>query len=148
MLSVLSIHLIKSAAAEPFFEPLGMPSSQLPIMPRPLPLGPWGIGIYATLPLTCDTVGSSTMPVISPGQTVDWYAFPVAIACERSAASKLSAPGSAYCFSFLVRKSTAVMEALESSWTCQLSLKMLLPKDHRMGSESLLTGLVALPRMT
>src|SRR6202521_4758403 len=105
-----SIHLMKSAAAEPFVAPLGMPSSQLPIMPRPLPLGPCGIGIYATLPLTCDTVGSSTMPVISPGQTVDWYAFPVAIACERSAASKLAAPGSAYCCSFLVRNPGAVMD--------------------------------------
>src|SRR6266566_1294422 len=59
MLSVLSIHLMKSAAACPFFEPFGMPSSQLPIIPRPLPLGPCGIGMYATLPLTWLTLGRS-----------------------------------------------------------------------------------------
>ena len=70
------------------------------------------------------------------------------MACERSAASKLAAPGSAYCLSFLVRKSTAVMESAESSCTFQLSSKTLPPNDQRMGSESLLTGLVAFPRIT
>src|SRR2546427_6683610 len=148
MLAVVSIHLMKAAAADPFFEPLGIPSSQLPIMPSPLPLAPCGIGMYATLPLTCETEGSSTMPVISPGQTVDWYACPIAINRERSAASVFSAPGSAYFFRLRVRKVTASMDAVESSCTFQLSSKTLPPKDQRMGSESLLTGLVALPRMT
>src|SRR5881394_1317963 len=43
--SDLISHLMKSAAAQPFFEPFGIPSNQLPIMPRPFPLGPLGIGM-------------------------------------------------------------------------------------------------------
>ena len=86
--------------------------------------------------------------MISPGQTVDWYALPVAISFERSAASVLSGPGCAYCLSVRVKKVTASIDAVESSVTFQVSSKMLPPKDQRIGSESLLTGLVARPRMT
>ena len=70
--SAWSIHLMKSAAACWFFEALGTPRSQLPIMPTPLPLGPLGIGMKATLPATWVTFGSRTAVAISPGQTDDW----------------------------------------------------------------------------
>ena len=63
---------MKSAAAWPFGEAFGTPRSQLPIMPTPFPLGPAGIGIYATLPTTCETDAFWMTLVISPGQTVDW----------------------------------------------------------------------------
>src|SRR3990170_2698498 len=58
--SAWSIHLMKSAAACWFFDALGTPSIQLPIMPMPLPLGPLGIGMKPTLPITCDVLGSRT----------------------------------------------------------------------------------------
>src|SRR2546421_4337229 len=71
MFSDLISHLMKSAAAEPFCEPFGMPSSQLPIMPSPLPLAPFGIGTYAILPMTWETPCASTTPVTSAGHVVD-----------------------------------------------------------------------------
>ena len=63
---------MKSAAACWFLDALGTPSSQLPIMPTPLPLLPLGIGMKVTLPATFVTAGSSTAVLISPGQTEDW----------------------------------------------------------------------------
>ena len=42
----------------------------------------------------------------------------------------------------------ASIDAVESSTTFQLVSKMSPPKDHRIGSESLLAGFVALPRIT
>ena len=68
---------MKSAAACWFFDALGTPSSQLPIMPTPLPLVPFGIGMKVTLPATLVTAGSSTAVLISPGQTEDWQALAV-----------------------------------------------------------------------
>src|SRR5437899_5210174 len=148
MFSVLISHLMKSAAADPFFEPFGIPSSQLPIMPRPLPPGPFGIGMYPILPTTWETPCASTTPVTSAGHVVDWNACPIAINRSRSAASMFAAPGSAYFFSVCVRNVMASIDSVESSLTFQLVSKMSPPNDQRMGSESLLAGLVALPRIT
>ena len=65
---------MKSAAADPLWDPFGIPSNQLPIMPIPLPLGPCGMGMYAILPMTCEEPCASTTPVTSAGQVVDWNA--------------------------------------------------------------------------
>src|SRR5437016_14238857 len=148
MFSVLISHLMKSAAACPFWEPFGMPSSQLPIMPRPFPPGPCGIGMQAILPATWETPWASTTPVTSAGQVVDWNACPMAINLSRSAASMFAAPGSAYFFNDWVRNVMASIDSVESSMTFQLVSNMSPPNDQRMGSESLLGGLVGLPTIT
>src|SRR6266480_7347433 len=98
--------------------------------------------------MTCETPCDSTTPVTSAGHVVDWNACPIAINLLRSAASMLAAPGSAYLFSDWVRKVMASIDSVESSLTFQLVSKMSPPKDHRIDIESLLAGLVALPRMT
>src|SRR3972149_8259866 len=77
--SACSIHLMKSAAACWFCEAWGMPSIQFPIIPTPLPLGPLGIGMKATLPTTWEVAGSRTAVLISPGHTEDWEPCPIAI---------------------------------------------------------------------
>ena len=59
-----------------------------------------------------------------------------------------AAPGSAYFFNDWVRNVMASIDSVESSMTFQFESKMSPPKDHRMGRESLLAGLVALPRIT
>src|SRR2546428_1325538 len=110
---------MKSAAACPLDEALGTPSSQLPIMPMPFPLGPAGIGMQLTLPFTCETVEFSTISVISPGHTVDWYAWPIAMSRERSAASMLSEPGGAAAFRSCTRNLTALRDAALSIVTFQ-----------------------------
>src|SRR6266550_5321391 len=69
--SACSIHLMKSAAACWFLDALGTPSIQLPIMPTPLPLGPFGIGSKPTLSLTV-VPSPSTAVLTSPGQVEDW----------------------------------------------------------------------------
>src|SRR5207245_5717285 len=112
MLSDLISHLMKSAAADPFFEPFGIPSSQFPIMPMPLPLGPLGIGMYAILPITCETPCASTTPVTSAGHVVDWSACPIEINRSRSAASVLAAPGSAYVFRVCARHWMSSIDAV------------------------------------
>src|SRR5437667_11195895 len=98
--------------------------------------------------MTCDTPCASTTPVTSAGQVVDWSACPIEIKRSRSAASVLAAPGSAYFFSVWVRNVIASIDSVESSVTFQLVSKMSPQKDQRMGKESLLAGLVALPRIT
>ena len=60
----------------------------------------------------------------------------------------LAAPGSAYFLRLVVRNVIASIDSVESSVTFQLVSKMSPPNDHRIGSESLLAGLVALPRIT
>src|SRR4029077_6463925 len=91
---------------------------------------------------------ASTTPVTSAGQVFDWNACPIAINRSRSAASVLAAPGSAYFFNDVVKKLMASIDSVESSLTFQLSSKTFPPNDQRMGSESLLAGLVARPRIT
>src|ERR1700745_3890833 len=98
--------------------------------------------------MTWDTLWASTTPVTSAGHVVDWNAWPIAINLSRSAASVFSAPGSAYFFRVWVRKVMASIDAVESSMTFLLLSKMSPPNDHRIGSESLLAGVVALPRIT
>ena len=60
----------------------------------------------------------------------------------------LWALGSAYCLSVLVRKVMASIDSVESSLTFQFVSNTSPPNDQRIGNESLLAGLVALPRMT
>src|SRR6266568_8819918 len=105
------------------------------------------LSLHDALP-TWETPCASTTPVTSAGHVVDWNACPIAINLSRSAASMLAAPGSAYFFSDWVRNVMASMDSVESSFTLQLLSKMSPPKDQRIGSESLLAGLVALPRIT
>src|SRR5256885_16067944 len=98
--------------------------------------------------MTCETPCDSTTPVTSAGHVVDWNACPIAINLPGPAASMLAAPGSAYFFTDWVRNVIASIDSVESSLTFQLVSKMSPPKDHRMDRESLLAGLVALPRIT
>src|ERR1700740_3662714 len=98
--------------------------------------------------MTWDTLWASTTPVTSAGHVVDWKAWPIAINLSRSAAWVFSAPGSAYFFRVWVRNVMASIDSVESSMTFQLLSKPSPPNHHRIGSETLLAGFVALPRMT
>ena len=70
--SFWSIHLMKSAAACWFFDAFGMPSSQLPIMPTPLPLGPFGDRLEPDLADRPWNPWSDDGRVDLAGQVVDW----------------------------------------------------------------------------